>query len=171
MISQSLVSTIAPSEALGQPTPAGPKWNQPIASTPNAPQNSQTQKHPLAKVDVFINGCIGLGGQGSTTKLSKISQRLLHNLDEVADPLNKFDGRHRMEPTSTKQLNQGDTYWAKRRKLILRWIITGRNDARAANPLARMLARYLGGCSAHAETNLGQNEAGNPGRVPFHGIP
>jgi hypothetical protein len=63
-------------------------------------------------VDVFVDDFIGLG-QGSPTKLSKIWRTLLRTLDQVfLGPLNDFDDPHRKEPASTKNLKQGDAYWA-----------------------------------------------------------
>lgn len=64
-------------------------------------------------MDVSVDDFIGLG-QESATKL--------HTLDEVLRPLDEFDDPHCKEPASTKNLKQGDAYWATR-KLILRWII------------------------------------------------
>jgi hypothetical protein len=112
---------LADTKPVAEPTPASSSQSQPVMSTSTRLHNSQTRKRPLAKVDVFVDDFIGLV-QGSPSKLSKIRCTLLHTLDQVLHPLDKFDGPHCKEPASTKKLKQGDPYRATW-KLILGWII------------------------------------------------
>jgi hypothetical protein len=75
----------------------------------------------LRKVDVFVDDFVGMA-QGNKQQLSDVCRTLLHSLDEVLHPLDKWDDEHRKEPASVKKLLQGDAYWGTR-KLVLGWII------------------------------------------------
>ncbi len=73
-------------------------------------------KHPpLATIDVFVDDYIA-AAQGSKADLQRVRRILLHAIDCVFRPLDKFDDPHRSEPSSVKKMLQGDASWSTVKK-------------------------------------------------------
>ncbi|KAK1732369.1 hypothetical protein QTG54_016948 [Skeletonema marinoi] len=75
---------------------------------------------PVAYIDVFVDDFVALAQQCGNSR--RVRRTLLHAIDDVLRPLDKFDEVQRREPVSMKKLKQGDCSWGTI-KNVLGWII------------------------------------------------
>ena len=121
-----------PLEALAATTPSDGEApyhlpHQPL-STParvhSLPRHRQPLPpgHALAYADVFVDDEIALG-QGSSARLHRLRNILLHVNDDILRPNDVSDSLTlRSEPISEKKLQNGDGNWSTR-KVLLGWLI------------------------------------------------
>ena len=79
-----------------------------------------SRRKPAAYVDVFVDDFVGLAQQQSNSR--RVRRTLMHAIDSVLRPLDKYDDAARREPVSMKKLLKGDCSWGTI-KNVLGWVI------------------------------------------------
>ena len=108
----------SPSPSGGSPPllPAVSAVPVPTSRDPCLPQ----VRRPLAATDVFVDDFIGLAQLSSTGR--RVRRILMHAIDGVLRPLDKWDSPFRREVISIKKLLKGDCSWHTY-KVVLGWLI------------------------------------------------
>ena len=78
-------------------------------------------KGALAYIGIFLDDFLGIT-QGNKARQEEAKRALSHSLDNVLRPLMPTDLPMHEDPVSLKKMKQGDSKWAKQKKL-LGWVI------------------------------------------------
>ena len=110
------VAGLSPSGGSPPPLPAVRAVPVPTSRDPCLPH----VRRPLAATDVFVDDFIGLAQLSSTGR--RVRRILMHAIDGVLRPLDKWDSPFRREVISIKKLLKGDCSWHTS-KVVLGWLI------------------------------------------------